>query len=65
MSKLLYAAVLLTAIQLTAVAGVKLYPAPQGENKFENCALKIDGKNVDVYECNVSKYPINQVWPGY
>ena len=65
MLKLLYAAVLCTAIQLTALAEVKVYPAPEKEAKFENCTLKVDGKNVDVYECTVSKYPINQVWPGY
>ncbi len=65
MLKLLYVVALCVALQLTALAEVKIYPAPKGEAVFENYALKVDGKKVDVYECTVSKYPLNQVWPGY
>lgn len=56
---------LLAAFQFAAVAEVKLHNAPQGENKSESFTLKVNGKKVFVYECTVSKYPINQVWPGY
>ena len=52
-------------ISFAASAKVLICPAPEKEAKFGNCTLKVDGKNVDVYECTVSKYPINQVWPGY
>ncbi len=52
-------------ISFAASAKVLICPAPEKEAKFGNCTLKVDGKNVDVYECTVSKLPINQVWPGY
>ena len=65
LKKLLYAMLLFAAFQFAAFAEVKLHNAPKGENQSESFTLKVNGKRVFVYECTVSKYPINQVWPGY
>lgn len=40
-------------------------PVQQGEIPSEDFTLKVNGKDVFVYQARVSAYPINQVWPGY
>ena len=55
----------LVGVALSCSAKVNICKAHKDEALFENCQLKVDGQNVDVYQCRVSKYPINQVWPGY
>ena len=42
-----------------------LYPAPEKEKKSDDFQMYVNHKHVFVYEARVSKYPINQVWPGY
>jgi len=42
-----------------------LYPAPEKEKKSDDFEMFINDKPVFVYEARVSKYPINQIWPGY
>lgn len=44
---------------------IVLYPAPEKEKKSEDFEISVNHKPVFVYEARVSKYPINQVWPGY
>lgn len=42
-----------------------IYPAPSQEPKSDDFEMLVNGKPVFVYQARVSKYPINQVWPGY
>lgn len=42
-----------------------LYSAPEQERKSDDFAMWVDNKPVFVYQARVSKYPINQIWPGY
>jgi hypothetical protein len=42
-----------------------IYPAPEKENKSDDFAMWVDNNPVFVYQARVSKYPINQIWPGY
>jgi polygalacturonase len=42
-----------------------LYPAPEQEKKSDDFQMSVNHKPVFIYEARVSKYPINQVWPGY
>ncbi len=42
-----------------------LYDAPADEKKSEDFEMFVDNKPVFVYQARVSKYPINQIWPGY
>lgn len=42
-----------------------LYEAPEQEKKSGDFEMFIDDKPVFVYQARVSKYPINQIWPGY
>ena len=42
-----------------------LYDAPADEKKSDDFEMFVDNKPVFVYQARVSKYPINQIWPGY
>jgi len=42
-----------------------LYPAPEHEPQSPDFKMLVDNKPLFVYQARVSKYPINQVWPGY
>jgi len=42
-----------------------LYSAPEQEKKSDDFVLSVDSKPVFVYQARVSKYPVNQIWPGY
>jgi len=42
-----------------------VYPAPEKEKKSDDFAMWVDKSPVFVYQARVSKYPINQIWPGY
>jgi hypothetical protein len=44
---------------------VKLYDAPSAEKKSDDFNMYVNNKPVFVYQARVSKYPINQIWPGY
>ena len=46
-------------------SGVIIYTAPEQEKKSADFEMSVNGKPVFVYEARVSKFPINQVWPGY
>ena len=42
-----------------------LYDAPFEESKSNDFDMFVNGKPVFVYQARCSKYPINQIWPGY
>jgi hypothetical protein len=44
---------------------VVIYPAPESEKKSDDFEMFVNDKPVFVYQARVSKYPINQIWPGY
>lgn len=44
---------------------VVLYDAPKQEPKSEDFEMSVNNKPVFVYQARVSKFPVNQVWPGY
>jgi hypothetical protein len=44
---------------------VILYDAPQEESVSSDYEMYVNGKQVFVYQARASKYPINQIWPGY
>jgi hypothetical protein len=44
---------------------VVVYTAPEQEKKSGDFEMFVDNKPVFVYQARVSKYPINQIWPGY
>jgi hypothetical protein len=44
---------------------IVLYDAPEMEKKSDDFEMFVNDKPVFVYEARVSKYPINQIWPGY
>ena len=46
-------------------AKVVLYPAPKQELESKDFSMSVNDQPVFVYQSRVSKYPINQVWPGY
>jgi len=46
-------------------SGVVTYSAPAQEKKSGDFEMSVNNKPVFVYEARVSKFPINQVWPGY
>ena len=52
-------------LALVGYAETKTFKAHKDEALYDACTLKVNGKPVDVYQCRVSKYPLNQVWPGY
>jgi hypothetical protein len=41
------------------------YKAPENEKKSDDFEMLVNNKPVFVYQARVSKYPINQIWPGY
>ena len=53
------------SIICTRAARVIIYPAPEGETPSLDYNVKVDGKQVFVYQARVSAIPVNQVWPGY
>lgn len=58
--------ILFIAISLAGCkSGVVAYPAPESETKSTDFELNVNGNPVFVYQARVSKYPINQIWPGY
>jgi len=46
-------------------SGPVIYNAPEKEKKSPDFEMFVNNKPVFVYEARVSKFPINQVWPGY
>lgn len=42
-----------------------LYEAPLEEKKSDDFAMFVNDREVSLYQARVSKYPINQIWPGY
>ena len=42
-----------------------LYDAPEQEKKSDDFEMFVDTKPVFIYQARVSKFPINQIWPGY
>jgi hypothetical protein len=44
---------------------IVLYDAPEQERKSNDFEMSLNNKPVFVYQVRVSKYPINQIWPGY
>lgn len=44
---------------------VVIYPAPEQEKKSGDFEMSVNDKPVFVYQARVSKYPVNQIWPGY
>jgi hypothetical protein len=42
-----------------------LYKAPEQEKRSDDFELLVNNKRVFIYQARVSKYPINQIWPGY
>lgn len=45
---------------------MKLYPFPQDyEKRSDMFKVTADGKELGVFACDVSAFPLNQVWPGY
>jgi hypothetical protein len=44
---------------------IALYKAPEQEKKSDDFEMFVNDKQVFVYQARVSKYPINQIWPGY
>lgn len=58
---LFFAAIILSGCS----SNVVIYPAPEGEPKSADFEMSVDGKPVFVYQARVSKYPVNQIWPGY
>ena len=52
-------------LAMSCYAEIKTFSAHPDEKRYDACILKVNGKPVDVYQCRVSKFPFNQVWPGY
>jgi hypothetical protein len=48
-----------------AQSKVLLYPAPRQEPASKDFRMFVNDQPVFVYQARVSKYPVNQVWPGY
>ncbi|RPI43784.1 MAG: hypothetical protein EHM46_03645, partial [Bacteroidetes bacterium] len=44
---------------------VVTYPAPEQEKESDDFEMFVNDKPVFIYQARVSKYPINQIWPGY
>jgi hypothetical protein len=57
--------ILIVLIVNSVSAKVVLYPAPEQEPKSTDFQMFVNDQPVFVYQARVSKYPINQVWPGY
>ena len=41
------------------------YPAPEKEMKSDDFEMFVNDKPVFIYQARVSKFPVNQIWPGY
>lgn len=61
----LFFILILTIILIGCKPGVIVYPAPEGEPKSADFEMLVNDQPVFVYQARVSKYPINQIWPGY
>ena len=44
---------------------VVIYDAPKEEKQSDDFKMFVNEKPLFVYQARVSKYPINQIWPGY
>ncbi|HAZ02078.1 MAG TPA: hypothetical protein DCY97_07865, partial [Marinilabiliales bacterium] len=44
---------------------IKTYPAPKGEPRSVDFQMTVNEQPVFVYQARVSKYPVNQLYPGY
>ena len=44
---------------------IVLYDAPTEESQSKDFEMLVNNRPVFVYQARVSKYPINQIWPGY
>ena len=44
---------------------VVVYRAPEQEPESADFKMSVNDRPVFIYQARVSKYPINQVWPGY
>ena len=44
---------------------IKTYPAPKGEPRSVDFQMTVNEQPVFVYQAKVSKYPVNQLYPGY
>lgn len=44
---------------------IVVYDAPQEEHASADFDMFVNGKQVFVYQARASKFPINQIWPGY
>jgi len=63
--KSIVAAAVCAAFASSASAKVDIAKIHPDQKRFEACTLKVDGKALEIYECQLSKFPINQWWPGY
>jgi hypothetical protein len=50
---------------LSGKSKLKVPVLPIGEAANADYELKVNGKSVPVWNCRVSAFPLNQVWPGY
>jgi len=55
----------LIAISCNQRSNLILYNAPRPELKANDFEMSVDNQQVFIYKARVSKYPVNQVWPGY
>ena len=44
---------------------VVIYSAPEQERRSPDFEMLVNGKPLFVYQARVSKYPVNQIWPGH
>ncbi len=56
---------LLPIVVFGCKSGITVYQAPNGEPQSTDFDMAVNGQPVFVYQAQVSKYPINQIWPGY
>lgn len=57
--------VLFQMVACSQKSKVVLYFAPDHENKSGDFEMSVESNPVFVYQARVSKYPVNQIWPGY
>lgn len=55
--------ILTSCSSLKTLSGIPTVPA--GESLNQDYELKVNGKAVPVFNCRVSAFPLNQVWPSY
>lgn len=63
--KTIFTLALLLLVGYGINAKVVLYPGPDKEPKSNDFKMFVNDQPVFVYQARVSKYPINQEWPGY